>query len=288
MKKISCLFLAIVISYYSSAQKDFKKYYHLINKGNDAFDSAKYSNASIYFIRAFKKVKNPFSKDLNRAAIINIKLNQLEIAKKYYRHAALYGFIPADSTLKKISTNDSQPFLSELKNINLTQTNKFNKIFSNIIDSLFKIDQNIRGTQKFTKNGLNIDSLNTLYLLKEIVQFGFPSEINVGVETANKAFIIFLHADFDIENVLLGAFLLKAVRSGEFKPVNYAEIVDRRCNFSGRPFIYYQVPFGYDALPKTEKDKVTAMRYEIGLRSVEKTIQYKFLPDGSLQIWIKE
>lgn len=70
-------------------------------------------------------------------------------------------------------------------------------------------------------------------LWRLIQERGFPSAYRVSMKAYNKAQLIFLHADFDFNNVLLGDLMQSYVMHGEMDPRDYAGIIDRRCNFRG-------------------------------------------------------
>ena len=188
--------------------------------------------------------------------------------------AEIYGSYPSARLLEDEElVNQLKPELEPI--VEKTRSN-FDTAYIKVLQTLYDKDQSIRqGGKVVYPNGINIDSINTHELLVEIEKLGFPSKDKVGYRGYRNAFIIFLHADFDIDNELLGDFLLEAVGRGEMSPGNYAEIIDRRCNYRGKdiPFVYHQVPFGYDELSEEEKAKVTAERKKIGLRSVDKSLK---------------
>ncbi len=284
--------IIIVITFFTNfslgqISEPFDKYYILINAGNDFYDSARYQDAFGSFSKAFRLVKNPFAKDLNRGVNICIQLEKFDVAKSYLRKAATYGFIPNDSVIMKIQKTDTS-ILTSLNIITEDYFKKRNTLYLQLVDSLYLIDQKTRNNLSPSLNQINTDSTNTLSLINASMRYGFPSEYTVGIDGAWKAFVIFLHADFDFKNALLGQILLNAVKSGQFKPIDYAQVIDRRCNFSGRPFIYYQIPFGYDELTAQQKDTVNRNRALIGLRIVEKVIEYKFSTNGILTTRQKE
>jgi hypothetical protein len=161
----------------------------------------------------------------------------------------------------------------------------FNKEYMELIDSLFFIDQHIRKQNKPNFNHpINYDSLNTHCLLTNISKLGFPSADKISPEYYFLASIIFTHADFDKENTLLGDLLYEAVEQGMMLPSDYAEIIDRRCNFNGRPYVFFEIPLGYEKLNEKEKNEVMTRRRKIGLRSVEKSFKIVTLPSGDIKV----
>jgi hypothetical protein len=283
------LYILLVITIYGfqASSGPYDEYYILVNKAKDQRDSSNFQSAANLFSQAFSTIDTPFPKDLISAAKTEYSLAHHTKSIDYLKKAAATGLIPADSFLLKLSLN--QPGLpKELAAIKDLFEQSHNRSYCTLVDSLFLADQAARqtGTYRTTRN--NIDSSNTYCLLNYMTTHGFPSYKKLGTENADKAFLIFLHADFDANNKILGNILYQAVLHGDFEPVHYAEICDRRNNFSGKLPMYYQIPFGYDQLSLIKKDSITTLRAAIGLRSVEKTIEYKFTPNGNLQTRLRD
>jgi hypothetical protein len=266
---------------------NYTEYYKLVNFAKDQRDSSNFQSAANLFSQAFSTIDTPFPKDLISAAKTEYSLAHHTKSIDYLKKAAAIGLIPADSFLLKLSLN--QPGLpKELAAIKDLLEQSHNRTYCALVDSLFLADQAARHSGTIRTTMKQIDSSNTYCLLNYMTTHGFPSYKILGIENADKAFLIFLHADFDANNKILGNILYQAVLHGDFEPVHYAELCDRRNNFSGKPPMYYQIPFGYDQLSQIQKDSITTLRAAIGLRSVEKTIEYKFTANGNLQTRLRD
>ncbi len=272
----------------SIKQETFWAYYKLCNIARDSFSKKNYIAASALFDQAIRSVERPFWQDLQKAIETELILNNISSVKNYSSAlASTYALYPYKKYFDTIQINYNE-FIKEYTPI-IEQTKKqFNQQYIAIIDSLFYIDQSIRTSGKFKdKNGKNIDSLNTHCLLKSIERFGFPSAHKVGIKSYNYADIIFTHADFDFDNFLLGDLLYLAVEQGDYTPKQYASIIDRRCNFhpsGSKPYVYFQIPLGYEDLSETEKKEVQKRRKAIGLRSIESSLEIVKLPNGDIKI----
>lgn len=292
--KTTSLLAICTLILFSCNEKDKKvtywEYYDLCLQAWDYYDEGKYDSASIAFNNAFELVKTPMITDYNKSIQTELKLKNIEKATLLLKRLAKeHGYTPRSIYFDSSEQKDS---LEELVNDELDYfyNETLNKEFESFIDSIYKVDQNFR-TQNEEKRltypkDVNIDSLNTMALLGKIKIWGFPSSRNVGVWAYNKSFIILLHADFDLENDILGEILYEALSKGEMKPKSYAEIMDRRANFRGEEMIYYQVPWGYNSLIEEEKSEISRRRNKIGLRSVEKCIEF-VEKDGNLSVTFK-
>lgn len=296
MKLILALFSAILLlsscskSFYSASphkkNEIYWTYYELCNSARDSSFNQNYIHASKLFNKAFNSVKNPTKIDLNKAIKIELLLGNYSKVKKYSSLLAKkYGLFPPKEYFSKETKNMYEELQNKLKPIIEKTKLNFNKEYMKLIDSLIHIDQNIRAQNKPNFNHpINYDSLNTHCLLKNIDKFGFPSADKVSNKYYFFAQVIFTHADFDKENNLLGDLLYDAVEQGMMSPSDYAQIIDRRCNFNGKPYVFFEIPLGYEKLDQEEKNKVTIRRKKIGLRSVEKSLKIITLPSGDIKV----
>jgi len=270
------------------AQKDdFTQYYEYTIQARELLDKQDYSAAIKASELAFSLVDCPASRDLEKAVEITLKMKDTLLVKKYCRTMAeIYGIIPSAKTI------EDENFLQSLQNefateIALAESQRDQEYIS-VLDSLGNEDQAIRQNGAFEYiNGINTDSLRTVHLLLLIKERGFPEERKVGKWGYNNAMRIFIHADFDLKNELLGKLMLDNVMNGKLDPMNYARIIDRRCNYRGERPYYNQVPFGYDKLTDQQKKDISERRRKIGLRSVEESMAIEILPNGDMRTTFK-
>ena len=288
--KTSILSLTIIFTFQqmAHAQKDdFTQYYELTIQARELLDKQDYSAAIKASELAFILVDYPASRDLEKAVEITLKMKDTLLVKKYCRTMAeIYGIIPSAKTI------EDENFLQSLQNefateIALAESQR-DQFYISVLDSLANEDQAIRQNGAFEYiNGINTDSLRTVHLLLLIKERGFPEERKVGKWGYNNAMRIFIHADFDLKNELLGKLMLDNVMNGKLDPMNYARIIDRRCNYRGERPYYNQVPFGYDKLTDQQKKDISERRRKIGLRSVEESMAIEILPNGDMRTTFK-
>lgn len=267
------------------AQKDnFPFYFESIINARNQFDEQKYEDSKNSFESAFLQVKIPLAKDLEKATEVASRLNDMTLVQRFSRiMAENYGRIPR----LKYFTNEAiyNKLNIELKSQILFAESKFDMDYIEILDSLILDDQALRTNGPIHyPNGINTDSIRTIYLISLIEERGFPNERKVGLWGYNSAISIIKHADFDLHNKYLGDIMHSNVMNGDMLASNYAEIIDRRCNYRHEPYYYYQVPMGYQQLSKEEKQKITARRNKIGLRSVDQTSVIEVTPGGDVII----
>lgn len=148
---------------------------------------------------------------------------------------------------------------------------RFNIKYKYLIDSMFKIDQQVR-MQSDLKKMVIVDSMNMHSILNLIGDYGFPSEKLIGKNSAARAFIIFLHMDQDLDNQILEPILTKAFKNGYLAPRQLAWIIDRRRNWGPKKLdpYFYQIPAkSYNSLTKDQKVEIDLRRDSIGLESLE-------------------
>jgi len=287
-KQIHLLILIFTFQQMAHAQKDdFTQYYEYTIQARELLDKQDYPAATKASELAFSLVDYPASRDLEKAVAIALKMKDTLLVKKYCRTMAeIYGIIPSAKTIEDVA------FLQSLQNefateIALAESQRDQEYIS-VLDSLGNEDQAIRQNGAFEYiNGINTDSLRTVHLLLLIKERGFPEERKVGKWGYNNAMRIFIHADFDLKNELLGKLMLDNVMNGKLDPMNYARIIDRRCNYRGERPYYNQVPFGYDKLTDQQKKDISERRRKIGLRSVEESMAIEILPNGDMRTTFK-
>ena len=265
-----------------TSQNDYWKYYEIANTARDFRDAENYEEAAKTFLEAFRTVKRPLSTDLRKIMHVYNKLDKYEQVKFYAEQLAeIYGSYPSARLLEDEElVNKLKPELESI--VEKTKSN-FDTDYLNTIRVLFDKYRSVRKTGEVVyPAGVNVDSINTYELLEEIKKRGFPSKEKVGYRGYRNAQRIFLHADFDIDNKLLGDFLLKAVGRGEMSPVDYATIIDKRCASKNIPLVYHQMPFGYEDISEAEKVKIRTERKRIGLRSIEKSLKTITFPNGDI------
>ena len=272
----------------ASAQlQDPMAYYQTVQQASIHLLSGNYQASDSLYTEALTTESTPFSIDFKNAIKASWLVQDTTRAMNLlYTYMQTYGAVPTqDGVIEDVI------LACESRRLLTTQQfaqDKFDKIWVSVIDSLIAIDQMIR-TRDYTAGtiyheGYNIDSLNTHELLTKITQRGFPTERKVGSERAFKVSILFLHADFDKQNVLLGELLKAYVLSGHYDPRRYAAMIDRRQVMYGHKPTYYQIPLGFEELNHQAQADVNQLRNEIGLGNVSQTVTWRTLPNGDVMI----
>lgn len=286
--KLSISIIFCLISLRASAQlQDPLGYYDTVQEASLQLHTGNYQASVSLYDQALTREQNPFSFDFKNAIIASWLLQDSTRAMDLlYDYMQTYGEVPTqDTDIKDMVLACESTRL--LRNRQISQ-DKFDKVWVAVIDSLIAIDQLIRtrdyATGTIYHEGYNIDSLNTLELLTRISERGFPTEQRVGSDRAFRVSTLFLHADFDKENALLGELLKDFVLSGHYDPRRYAAMIDRRQMMYGRKPTYYQIPIGFEELNAQAQADVNQQRKEIGLGKVSETVTWRTLPNGDLKI----
>jgi hypothetical protein len=259
---------------------DFSTYYESTVRAREYYDQQDCQSANEALREAFRSVKYPAWRDLKKGVEIALCLQDSNLVREYCKTmASLYSILPGLDVFP-----DSIQYASierELKEDIESANARFDADYAHVIDSLAEEDQKIRGHGPVIyADNINSDSVRTMRLLDLINSKGFPEQRKVGMRAYARAVLILTHADFDLNNALLGSMMYEHVMQGKMDPRDYARIIDRRCNFRGEPAIYYQVPMGFESLSAEEQEQVSLARRKIGLRSVYDSMTIEILPNG--------
>lgn len=281
---IACVVLCHLATYGQETSSAFDEYFELTIEARQSLDQEQHEEALRLFEEAFAHVAMPKYYDVKTAITAADYLGLRTISAMYQRLlASNFGYIlGADALQDSVLHSELNPALHRLKQ---EYYDALDSVYVVQLADLLRRDQAIRKSGGVIyENNINSDSLRTLELLDLISKHGFPTPDRVGLRGYNSAMLIFLHADFDLDNALLGSFLYEHVFNGNVDPKDYASIIDRRCNFRGEKPYFYQVPIGYDDLSNQEKETVKQRRREIGIRDVLETMVVERLPNGDIRV----
>lgn len=284
MRAFSFLLTLLFLSAAMAGQEiDFASYYEQAIQARYAMDQQDSVEAIDLFQRAFDDVEIPKYYDLRDALSLAQDVGRTDLVERYlFRLVQLYGNRRAINLIQdSVQRNRLSEQVDSVYSFFLRGLDSF---YIQKLDAMYGADQAIRkGGSVLYENNINSDSIRTMQLVQLIDERGFPSPKKVGLRGYNNAKLIFLHADFDLHNQLLGDLIRLHHRMGNLDPRDYASIIDRRCNFRHEPPYYYQVPMGYDSLTKDEKEVVKRRRKSIGLRDVEDCMVIEMLPNGDIR-----
>ncbi len=279
MKKLIIILFIFLSSSLSFSQElqNISDHYYQLYQGQVLLEKGEADSACIIFEKAFKNVDYIHSRILIKKIIPAAKVARNKVLIKKY----------------KLSLKNQKKCPKE--NIQILH----------LIDSIFKLDQKVRGkkyfkAQKFIQDHkdnplvnkskkylkskklnefhIAVDSLNILFMLKLTNQYGYIGEEIIGFNNHYKAQAIFLHFDKDTNNLMLGPILKKALLNYQITPLKYTTIIDRH-RYKTSNTQKYWTWFMINADPKlTEKQiqTILKLREQIGLWNTEyKISNYK-------------
>ena len=281
----------------NSDTDDYPEYYLQIREAKLLAKENHNNDALKKFAEAIDLVDYVHTKNYIWASILAKNSGQCDISIKYLKSAINQGYENTSGMVSNEEFLDNMFDCDSARSYETLKCELLQKLddrpkgidyrFKQMIDSLFLIDQNIRTTGVSDQEQfLKIDSSNGYFLLEQIKTFGFPDERLVGEESAENAFILLLHFDEDVNNVLLSDLLKDALLSGKLSPSNYAWIIDRRRAWGPSkedPF-YYQMPTKkIDSLTREDIQVIDARRKEIGLKPFAEMVIER-TPNGAIVV----
>ena len=127
----------------------------------------------------------------------------------------------------------------------------------------------LKKSHSLMKEWIEVDSLNSLALIKAIKKRGFPSEIKVGEASHNRAITLLIHFGLHSPDQVLQPILDSALSKQEISSSAYAYITDcQKVRFKKDQLYCQYLPFKFENMTKTQKDLVLVNRKKIGLTSV--------------------
>jgi hypothetical protein len=239
MKKYSFTTVAILVVNLIFAQESIKKkvddlphnikqYYSFINQAEKKIIANDLKKASDLYDSAFFHFKKPFSVDLYNDFIVNLELKNNEKLNELYNSLNCLKF-----NFETLTANNN--FVSFVKqNLKLTACkNEMNLDLIKKLNSLHEKDQYFRkrsnGNYKVYKDSINkYDKLNALSLKQIIIDNGFPTEYEIGVDKRPEHFgflqyyYIIWHQLFNNgigqQTVNFEDYLLDAICNGKLRP----------------------------------------------------------------------
>lgn len=267
----SALFI-FFLSFASFAQNDYIPYYHLCRKADSLYGKKNIDSASAVYKNAFSKVDYVHNKFLKQAAKVEKKKGNKKKARAYLSEINSHNqsiAIPYKKLIDSLSREDQR-----------VRGSKYMKArdyyYKSLYDTSFhsqpdKLNEARACMQEWWKT----DSLNILEITKLIQLYEFPGEKLVGSDSYHAAVVIILHFDKDTSNRILGNVLEKALKSGDLLPADYAWIIDRHLNASGKRQLYYSMAFNRENLSEAEKNEFNGNRASIGLGRLQDIIVIK-------------
>jgi hypothetical protein len=303
------LVLCIALSFTTCFSQGLKlqpypKYYHLIREAKIASKDGNSREALLKFAKAVKTVKYVHTHNWVWAAKEAKRAGECKLALKYLKLAFSQGYdeetylsvgkpyfneIPSIKALLdafRECPEFNNSYESKLLALKKSYDDKFDNNLKQYLDSLYKEDQRVRGSNISQAERIFVDSSN-VYALKQVInKYGYPGEKLVGAETAAKIFFVLLHYDQDVDNALMKSVLLSALHEGDLNPQGYAWIVDRRLYWgpNKRDPYYFQIPTKkISILSDSEREEIDKRRYLIGLKPLAE-MDVIFRPNGNIAV----
>ncbi|WP_448635428.1 hypothetical protein [Pedobacter panaciterrae] len=233
-----CFCFGYSLSYGETKQDSIKLYYSNKNKAELAIIDSNYSEALVFYKKAFS-YKQPNARELYNSFVVAYLLKDTINTQNFYNALALHGLEKEKFELSKnfgrtivkddfyiyISRNYDSLYQRSAK----TQMPKWGRI----LDSLYKVDQRVRSTK--SDNIASVDSLNRTFLSKHISKHGFPGFNQVGfydkmlggqAYSPTTFWFVMWHARY--QYVALDNVAFQGVMSGDFPPEDYALLMDTK------------------------------------------------------------
>ncbi len=243
------LIMGLSIAIY--AQTDIASNYHtfdsLRTKAKGYLESKKYEDALSLYQKAFRFNQYYNVWDVVDYAKASYKAGSLDLTLELVKKAINNG-CPLKYIKPKLRgffwTSVYRKNKTSLKRLEISFNKALNKGYIYSLDSLFRIDQFVRGVKlgrfKLPKHTIDsiksmepykVDESNFQCLLKLIEQYGFPSFKNVGVDIHNAVHTIILHNARLSKNSHFLPYLKERVMLGEYLEYNYEFIIWEKEHF---------------------------------------------------------
>lgn len=233
--------------------------------------------------------EEPLRKNLVDAAVVATKLNKIDVAINFLKDAIKKGttlnFLKKHNKLKKLRRHKLwKGLLEEYSILRKIHTSKINHSLRDTILAIIKTDQEYRKNSKVFKNNItlqdSIDEANASLLQKIIINYGWPSENEIGIieEKDNKimAGIALPFHHFHKDSTRMNYFIevmIEAVKKGEFSPEPLAAILDYNFTYRNPKQLYGSYRFfgeGKKISPLHDEENIDSLRTAIGLQPFKK------------------
>lgn len=279
-------------------------YHNLINEAENCVLNEEYSNAVVYYKKAFEINFKPYAKNCFTAAQVSATCNSLDdfifFTRKAFKSGITYLDITKDSIIidfmiqnhleKKLNNYFIEDIKIYTKNINhklkseveeLSALDNKWKIYYN--DSLSNID--IDNKEKYSKI---YDSIVAEIIEKKLMplieKHGYPSEQTIGIEKVgsitnnnytfsnNKVLFILLHYYSSPRDCRYNELLKNELKNGNLNPRQYASIIDFQNKYGTNICNEYY----YAEWHKPENidiNEINSRRIKIGLESYDQQMK---------------
>ena len=237
----------------SCKTSNYIKYHRIINEAEYSFYQQDYNASSQQYSQAFKKVKQPFERDMYFYAVSLWEIHERDQAIMLMD--TLYGL---DWILSESGYFDDMDLLlkedllrSNVENTELILIRRNESKYAALIDSLWLADQAKRiphrdfqiefpfdtVRQKSLWEEINtVDAMNIAFLDSLIKADGFFGGINMPESPNSLGHFLIHHPTWVLNNE---KWLLKAIKKGAIFPADYARIYDKALLERGDSTVYY-------------------------------------------------
>ncbi len=279
MRNILLIIIFALLSFIASSQ-NYLPYYNLVNKAQMATFKKNYTKANRLYQRAFMRVKIPHAWDYRNAARNASRMNDANLALKYYLQAANLGF-DLDELFQKEDSLALGCRIAEVKQ------HKYISPMCSTIDSLCQQDQFYRRKDydnNWKKQNV-IDSTNIVKIYEIRRTIGkIPGIKELGYSRTKHFTIIFCHTQPNQLFDSLASILLRQVVMGDFIPNSITSSLDKIASCDAdRPYAFTRSIFG-TALSFSTKENVhwiipvrnykylNKLRKSVGLPTIEQSL----------------
>ncbi len=173
-----------------SSSSEISRYHSLVNLAEKSIINQQFEEANNYYEEAFSLRKTPFSTDIYNRIIVNFKIGEIDEAFSYLERLV----VTTGISQKKIKEHyrflllypeESERFYSNYEQYLNEHRKSLNDHLKQIYEEIQVSDQEFRKTgDRYTKyKAINheIDSTNALKLIDLFREYGYPSEMEIGV-----------------------------------------------------------------------------------------------------------
>jgi hypothetical protein len=275
-----------------------KVYYPAINNAELAITTQQYSDALIYYKRAFKSVESGFARDYRNAILCAIQSKDDAFAFQYLEKLVLKGmdkYYLEDKVFESLRSKKAwAKLMNSYDRLHKESLKRINGEYLRELSAMGDRDQFFRakeGSYKLYGDTIaKIDLENVLRFQQLVGDYGFPSEDLIGafISEQNAPYNIVLHHHAQnlsnkkykyLTAPSLDQIIVQAAQTGKCSPghagfllslqndpsLNYCAWGINQVSVNGAIRPYYLL----DKIPDNQWDKINALRAEIGLESLD-------------------
>ena len=273
-------------------------YYQGIDNAKQLIEQNKYTEAVKIYEFVWQAVEIKSHADLLYRALCHFHINEFEKGSKYLSMAIEYGATLREINEFGIDTMINKTHWDDLLKLYETERKahlfNFNFELYDKIERMYHNDTYVRSNRFLGNDSVKyalmneVDSLNFEKLQGIISEYGFPTTKDIGIVGMADLRYVILHlggTQSDEKWNYLNQILLKELKRGNYAPISYSNLIDRR-NFNPptQGGIYGTMLMSGSIIPVEDIDNLDSIRRTIGLYSLKRQAELmpslKVFPEG--------